>query len=121
MLPTLELAQMRTELARSLPDTCNLLTPTNVSDGQGGFTQTWGTALASVGCRFDAFPRYAREILAANAVMPYEKMMVTLAFDTVITSDYRIEHGGFTYNVTGVNIDQSWPICKRADVEKVNL
>lgn len=117
MLNSSELATMRSDLLQLMPDTCNLLTVTNTSDGQGGYTQTWGTAIAGVACRFDA--KRVTEVLAAGAVEPYEHMIVTLPYDTVITPAYRIEHGGYTYNVIGVNIDQSWPICKRAEVEKV--
>lgn len=123
MLPMLELTQMQAELAKSLPDTCNLLARTNVSDGQGGMAQTWGTAVAGVDCRFDvgAGPRNLRELLEAAAVNPYARGIFTLPYNAVVTPAYRIEHGGYTYNVIGVNIDQSWPLCLRVDAERVNL
>ena len=44
MLTNAELAQIRGDIAGMLPDTCNLLTLTRTSDGQGGWSEAWGTA-----------------------------------------------------------------------------
>jgi SPP1 family predicted phage head-tail adaptor len=107
---------MRSTLAQLMPDTCNLLTATNVSDGAGGNTQTWGTASSGVACRLD--PERAIEQLAAGAVQPFTRYVLTLPYNTTITSAYRVEHGGITYNVIGVDADKSWQATRRAKLEK---
>jgi head-tail adaptor len=116
MLPDAELAQIRTDLENTLPDTCNILSGSTTSDGQGGWSETWGTAYQGVACRLDFIG--GRESVAGGALMPYAKAIVTLPQDTVITAQNRIEHDGNTYTVQAVNIG-SWLGVKRATVEKV--
>ena len=43
-LTTAEITQMRTDVETLLPDVGDVLSLTQASDGQGGFTDTWGTA-----------------------------------------------------------------------------
>jgi len=119
MLPTdNELIRARQDLeAGLLPDTCNILSGTNVIDAMGGGSVTWGTARAHMACRIDAMS--GREILAAGEIEPFHTYVMTLPNSATITSDNRIEHGGYTYEVKSVTLDRSWSWCKRAIVERV--
>lgn len=118
MLTTSELLGMRESINNLLPDTCNLLTVTSTADGQGGVTQTWGTASSSVACRLDVVS--GREQIAGGALQPFIKTMLSLPHSTTITDAYRVEHGGITYAVIAPpNIDQSWIAVKRVELERV--
>lgn len=117
LLTARELARLQDDIEDTLPDLCNMGTFTNTSDGQGGFTQTKGTTAYDVPCRLDM--QSAREALIAGAVQPYARYIMTLPHDKTITNNYWIEHNTKTYNVIGVALDPSWPVCVRAILEAV--
>lgn len=120
MLNNSELSYMREAVEQLMPDTCNLLTATNTADGSGGVTTTWGTASASVACRMDyKTDTQQDEKITAFSVRPYSGFMLSIPYNTTINTEYRVEHGGFTYNVQAVNNDQSWIAVKRVVLERV--
>lgn len=111
------LTQMRTDVETLMPDTCNILAGTLTSDGQGGYTQTWGTATAGASCRIDK--RTGREALAGGAVETFGTWVLTLPHNTTITADSRVEHGSVTYSVVHVDNDKSWIASVRAELEQI--
>lgn len=120
MMETWELDDLQDDLtAALLPDTCTILSVTYASDGQGGQTETWGTAAASVACRKDPMPMRSGEGLSGAAIQPFHAWVFTLPADTTITAANRIVHGGATYNVTSVDGGKSWEACVRAFVEAI--
>jgi len=120
-IDTAMLTAMREAIALLLPDTCNLLTVTRTPDGMGGNTETWGTASTSVACRVDMDQGMmaGRELLTADSLVPYTKYILSIPYDTTITTGYRVEHSGATYAVTSVNTEQSWMAVKRCILETV--
>jgi len=116
-LTTAELTQMRADIGDLLPDTCNILSVTQASDSQGGYTETWGTATASVSCRLDK--RSGREAVSAGAVRTFGTWVLTLPHNTTITAAYRVEHGSVTYSVVHVDSDKSWIASVRAELEQI--
>ena len=116
-LSATELANMRAVVEQLLPDTCNILTVTRTADGAGGWTDSWGTVTASVDCRLD--PISGKEQLAGGAIEPFHRFVLTVPYDTTILPAYRIEHSTFIYNIISVDYDKSWPVSKRAIVERV--
>ena len=115
-----ELSGMRTDLeAVALPDTCNILAVVETSDGQGGFTDSWGTASASVSCRLDQ--KTGMEVQAGGAIQPFSSWVLSVPQATSLTTDHRIEHGGNTYNVISLDDDGSWQVVKRAQIERVAI
>jgi SPP1 family predicted phage head-tail adaptor len=118
MLDNSELTSMRSAYLDLMPDTCDILTATKTTDGQGGFTTTWATSSANVRCRMDAYK--PRESLSGGAVYPFNMFMLTLPYDTTITTNSRVTHGGKTYNVIGPDDDKSWKITTRVILEVVN-
>lgn len=116
MLSNAELVSMRADIADLLPDTCSILSLTTTPDGQGGVTETWGTATASVSCRLDAYR--GKEALAGGAIQPFNTYVLTVPYDTTITTANKIEHSSTTYNVTSVDADKSWPITMRVYLER---
>ncbi len=126
MMPTAaELARIQDDLeAVALPDTCNILSLTRTSDGQGRWTETWGTATANVKCRLDS--QASRGLVTAGAeqvvsasLKPYSDWVITLPHDTIITEANRVQVGSDTFNVTAVDKGQSWGVNVRAMLEKV--
>ena len=83
----------------------------------GGVSETWGTAKLNVACRLDALT--GREILSAGEIEPYHTYVLTLPQSATVTTESRIEHGDYTYEVKSVSLDRSWSWCKRAMVERL--
>jgi head-tail adaptor len=124
MMPsTDELTRIRADMVdATLPSTGNILSLTRTSDGQGGFTDTWGTATASVACRLDLMTRNLRigiESVNAMSIKPYSAWVLSLPNGTVITAANRFEFGDDVYNVVEVNDNSSWLANVRATLEKV--
>lgn len=118
MLPFRELDAIRKDVLTLLPETGQILVSTGASDGQGGYTETWGTATANVPYRLD--PLKGREQVAGAAVQPYHSFVLTLLHGTEITTANRFEaEGGQVYSVTSVDDGKSWQASVRAYVEKV--
>jgi SPP1 family predicted phage head-tail adaptor len=115
-----DLREMRKAVEGLFPDYCNLLTVTRTSDGAGGFTQGWGTAVKNCPCRVDDDGMSDTERLAPGGLRPLTTLEICLPYDTTITEKYRIEHSGFTYNVISIDRDQSWQIEKVATVERTD-
>lgn len=120
MLEAADLAYMRESIAELLPDTCNILSVTETADGQGGISQTWGTASASVSCRIDVIrdPRMD-ELRAGASVRNFQATFLSLPYSATVTVSNRVEHGGLTYNVVSTNTDQSWIAVKRVELERI--
>ena len=116
MIPTGELTAMQAEIAKLLPDTCSILTITHTSNGAGGWTDTFGT-VTGIACRLDMLQ--GNEAIAAGAVQPFSRWMLTISSSGTILPANQVVHGGITYNVISVNSDASWLACKRAVLEAV--
>lgn len=109
-----DLTWMREEVENTLPDTCNILSVTKTSNGQGGFTQSWGTAVASVACRVDAMKQADAVTVVGEAGRVYNRFVVTMPHDTAITAANRIEANGYTLAVETVDPAKSEIACLRA-------
>lgn len=116
-LTAVELAQIRADIAGLLPDTCDILEVTRTSDGAGSWAEAWGTATASVPCRID-FRSYGKEAMNAAALIPYKSGIISMEYDETITTSNRVLLNGVTYNITGVNNNQSWIGVKHVSVDK---
>jgi head-tail adaptor len=121
-----EIARWQTDLeAATLPDTCSILSVTRVSDGQGGWTETWGTVASGIACREDAYSSQGlssfqgSEMLGGGAVQAFSRRMMTLAYGSTVTSANRIVNGSNTYNVVAVDNGKSWAAEVRVIVELV--
>lgn len=113
-----ELSQIRADIAGLLPDTCDILAVTRTSDGAGSWTEVWGTATADVPCRLD-FRSYGKEAMNAAALIPFKGGIISMEYDETITTANRVLLNSVTYNITGVNDNQSWIGVKRVSVERV--
>lgn len=116
-LTSAELTVMRDALETLLPDTAAILAVTQVSDGQGGLIDTWGTATASVACRVDSVK--AQETTTGGAVRPYHSYVITFPYDVTIAEENRVVVGSDTFNVTSEDEPKSWDIVRRVYAEKI--
>ena len=120
MLDDKDLAYMRECLEEFLPDTCTILSPTETPDGMGGVDATWGTSSANVACRLDHKKTLSQdEIVTGASLRPFTSYILSVPYDTTITTDYRVVHSSITYNVVTVNTDQSWKSVTRCTLERV--
>ena len=112
-----ELAQMRADIEDLMPDVCSILSVAYTSDGEGGMTEAWGTALADVACRVDY--RSGSEKMTGGAIQPYNKAVISLPYTTALTTKHRVKLDDFVWAVLSVNEGQSWDVVRRAELERV--
>ena len=121
MMPSSEeLSLLRSDMeSHMMPDECNILEITQTSDGQGGFTDAWGTVTGGteLACRVDSVN--ARENVSGGALQPYHSFVLTLPHGTTITESNRVEVNSETFTVTSVDSSKSWSGCVRAWLEIV--
>jgi hypothetical protein len=118
MLTDPELESIRSAIESLLPDTCNILSVTRTSDGQGGWTETWGTATASAPCRLDVARPGGEQVFGAS-VQPFTGYVLTLAHDETITTAHRVSCNSQTFSVVSVDLAKSWDGSRRAYLEIV--
>lgn len=119
MLDSSDIDFIRETIEELLPDTCDILAPTNTSDGQGGIVPVWGTVSASVSCRLDPGRKMAIEAVSGAALQPFDQWILTLPHGTTIEATYRVECNGATFNVESVDGDKSWKGSVRATLKKL--
>lgn len=120
MLSNADLEWMREAIEQLLPDTCVILEAAYTPDGQGGLTQTWGTALSGVACRLDESKTQAREIVAGAALQPFQRWILTLPHGTEISALNRVEAGGMLFGVISVDVGKSWSASVRVTMERAS-
>ena len=118
-LTTAELVSMRATIDAAFPDLANILNVTYTPDGQGGYTDNWGTALVSVPCRL-AFER-GLETIAGGGLQPFAGLVLTMPYNTALTTANRVEQGGVLYDVKSVDTGKSNNLCVRAQVGKIGI
>jgi head-tail adaptor len=112
-----ELAQMREDIEDLMPSVCDILSVAYTSDGEGGMSEAWGTAIADVKCRLDY--RSGSEKVTGGAVQSYSKAVLSLPYGTAITTSHRVKIDSAVWSVKSVNEKQSWDAVRRAELERV--
>lgn len=121
LLNSADLARLQNDIeAYTLPDTCNILSLSRTSDNQGGWTESWGTATASVKCRLDGLANtVARDSVQGSSLRDYSRWIITLPHDATLQADWRIEHSSGTYAVITLMDNGSWNAHTRATLERL--
>lgn len=119
LLTSDELAQLRTDLAALLPDTCIILSSTYTPDGVGGQTQTWGTAAASAACRVDPYQRQDSAGIVAEREAARTWYRLTVEYNAALAYDCRVVFDGDTYEVVQLYDDHSLRAVRRATIAKI--
>ena len=112
-----QLAFMREQALDMLPDVGTILSATQTTDGQGGFTTSWAGTV-STDCRVDV--KSGREQTQGGGYQSYQKTQLTLPYNSTITTENRFAYGSDQYNVVTVSgQDRSWNVTVRAELEKI--
>lgn len=113
-----ELAYIRESVDELMPDTATILTVTNVGDNMGWHSETIGTAGTSA-CRLDPANQISKsnEVMAGGAIRPFHSFILTMPYNTSITTENRVRVNDITYNVTSVDTG-SWKASVRAFLER---
>ena len=120
-LDSSELAAMRSELeALALPGTAVLYAGTYGTVGGGGGSITY-TASATVACALAPVTvRENPEPTTGGRITPDVDRIVTLPANTSVTTEYRAEIGGTTYEVTAVDAPRSYEVSRRIKVSEAH-
>lgn len=116
MLTSADVAKMRATAGSALPDTCVLMRNTLVSDGGGGYTETFAAG-GTVSCRLSPQGGVEREL--GDRITPEADWVITLPPTTFIETDDRIMVAGGTFDVVAVRARANWEITRRVDTRKV--
>lgn len=115
-----DIARMRATAELILDQTCKIERPTITNDGQGGWSQTWGTVAGTVSCRLgiQGGPGDIRE--AASRAEFSDVLILRVAYDQDLEPTDRVTINTDVYQVEEVTDEHQWMISKRAKVTKVN-
>ena len=118
-----DLAGMRSTMLETLPDSCQIVGDTLVSDGAGGHT-TVPLDPFSVACRVSPL-RLTRssahaETLEVARVVEQSLWLITMPHGTAIDPTKRIEHGGRQFEIVEVLSPRTWNLATRASCKLVN-
>ncbi len=110
-----DLATIRAEQNRLLPDTVYIQRVVRTSDGAGGWSKAWQT-ITTVKGRIAPSQR-AGEAMQGGAMTAYGEYIVTLPHDTELQQDDRLQISGTQYEVKAI-LDRSEKTALRVLVMK---
>lgn len=111
-----DLAKIRAEQNKLLPDTVYIQRLARTSDGAGGWTEVWQTVATTKG-RIAPSQR-GGEAVQGGAITAYGEYIVTLPHDTELLQDDRLQISGTQYEVKAI-LDRSERTALRILVGKV--
>lgn len=121
MLSERELALMRDDGAKSLPDTCDILEPTESSDLAGSYARSWAVSASAVPCRLSPTSLGGRDAEAVHSgrLTAVTDWTLTLAWDVPVSSVARVVCNGRTFEVSSDDEDRSWHLLNRIRLAEV--
>ncbi len=117
MMPSLVLNRLRAETLKLLPDQCTILRLARTGNATDGFREDW-MPFATVACRLDSMGATAGEARELNVGVEPHKLIV--AWDAPLTTNSRIRHGDYVYEIRKLRDDATPLIIIEADVLRVN-
>jgi len=118
-----ELTSIRADINDLLPDTGYIIARTETPDGMGGQTvSTSVVANGTVSCRLDARMinmLKGNESVAGAALQSFQQLILTLPYDTTITTNNQFLKDGQLYNVISIDTDKSWKASVRCVLERL--
>jgi len=114
-----QLAKMRADVAKMLPDTCTISSVGYTPDGAGGGAEPL-TTVATVACRVDPVQsRRGMEVAAMKEALD-TMYQLTVPYDTDIRVGYKVTHNTKQYEIRQLSNEQSWKVSKRALIARVD-
>ncbi len=118
-----ELTSIRADINDLLPDTGYIIARTETPDGMGGQTvSTSVVANGTVSCRLDTRMNNmlkGNESVAGAALQSFQQLILTLPYDTTITTNNQFLKDGQLYNVISIDTDKSWKASVRCVLERL--
>lgn len=115
MFSAKELADLRNDLLDLMPDTCRIERPAYVNT-DGYAEESWGTAVASVKCRFDPDTTRKDVETVADREAHLARYIVTLPYNADIQDGDRLAFSGKTYEVLQIHETHSNHASRRLRV-----
>lgn len=110
-----QLAAMRAQVLKLMPDTCIIQAVTLTADGYGGVTETWAAVTGgTVECRLDPTPTITQIVEAGQKEGFAEQYYLTLPYDAPIEAGNRISVEGVIYQVRRLDPAKSAAVTRRA-------
>lgn len=116
LLDATELASIRADVLRMLPDTGIIENPATTYDGKGHGSVVWTAPTGgTVSCRLDMERAYRK---VDGKLEMIEQLMITLPHDAPVDSNSRITVNSLKYYPRGLVEQRSWQISNRFQVER---
>ena len=112
-----DLAYMRNEAQKAMPDLVDIQRKTLTSDKQGGFTEAWANSYQQVAARIAG--KGGGESNEAGRQDLQLDFMLTLAHDQSITQTDRVVHTSGTYEIQSVDTGKSWSATIRCQMRRL--
>ena len=112
-----DLAYMRSEAQKAMPDLVDIQRKTLTSDKQGGFTEAWANSYQQVAARIAG--KGGGESNEAGRQDLQQDFMLTLAHDQSITQTDRVVHTSGTYEIQSVDTGKSWSATIRCQMRRL--
>lgn len=113
-----QLADMRADVAQTLPDTIQIQSVSRASDGAGGWTETW-TTVNTYPCRVDPLDMFVQFPTLGEREALINSRKLTLAWNASIAVGQRGIFNGDTYEIRDLQEDHSWRVSRRALITKI--
>ncbi len=121
-----QLARLRIDAAKALPDKCIIRRSQRQPDGQGGYTETNAAVYMDVRCRL-SYPGGLRvrgrlpggEVTQGGRTAPDAEVMLSLPFDVGIRSHDTVWVDGETFEVTFVNAARTLDTVRRVFIRRL--
>ncbi|MCC7210131.1 MAG: head-tail adaptor protein [Anaerolineae bacterium] len=115
-----DIARMRATAELIFDQTCMIERGTITNDGQGGWSESWGTVAGTVACRLGVMSG-AGDIREGASRREYSDVLVLrVAYDQDIAQTDRVTINTDVYQVEELLDEHQWMMVKRARVTKVN-
>lgn len=101
MTSTNDLAKIRAEQVKLMPDTVYIQRLIRISDGAGGWNEVWQTVATTKG-RITPSQRQTGETVQGGAQAAYAEYIVTLPYDTELRQDDRLQIASTQYDVIAI-------------------
>ena len=117
LLQSNDMAYIRAEALKSLPDAVDIQRRALESDKQGGYTESWAIVSSSVPARI-AFMS-AADRFAAGREDAQVHITLTVPFDQLVEQSDRVVISGATFEVVSISNPRSWDTAKRCQLRRM--
>lgn len=111
-----QLAKMRADVAKMLPDTCTIYSRTEVVSDAGDVILGEWTLVGSVKCRLDPLSRAGAVSVVGGQEVFANAYQLTVPHDAPLAKNNQVEIDGKRYEIVALYDEHSWRVSRRAIV-----